>query len=677
MNRLGLGLSFLVTAGLVPFAVAAEEEATRSLTEVATFQHFIANDPLDGAHGLPPSPGAPLRYGPVVITMDPDGNALEAIDEQDLRYFDGRYYLFGQSFTYGTFNYSPGVNTGPIIPTEPGSFYRYGGLVTYVSDDLMNWDYVSRQFLQDPETGALYVVKKPRVVYSEATGNYVLWFLNGQAGGSTESRYFIAEAKSPLGPWENIRRPTNESDPTLENLGSDFGINIGPDGTTWMVTSHRGINTFRLNDEMTGTLDAYSVPVPVAGMSVSEAVQSGIAFDTIFGGIGMHYNDGWWYITGSNLCGNCIASRSYFLMARDPSGPWMSPEDFSTETPVTPALFSEDTGHAQVHSSVMLPDADGNTHGLIPATRYRSNPEGAPADTDRQAGDTNLALGGLYLIPLEYDDEGRIEMLDIRPSLEFPLAQPVRTSVPVPYQASLTITSTSTVVQSWEGVEGEPLAALLPSVFQRTPDLSPEPVARAIPMEPEANAPLEARLDLPDGRSHTWTIDPRTVRWAPAIVPLNLPEPFDGAGTVTLTLSSRVTNGGYGVAVGTPNMLRESAYSVITEDGTTAYPNAEMMLRLSDEPRGAPRITAQPRSVQVVAGSEAGFAVKAEGDGLGFQWTRHGEVVRAPNGLNESTAPTLRLADVSADDAGTYVVTVFNQAGSVASAPVTLEVLEP
>ena len=49
-------------------------------------------------------------------------------------------------------------------------------------------------------------------------------------------------------------------------------------------------------------------------------------------------------------------------------------------------------------------------------------------------------------------------------------------------------------------------------------------------------------------------------------------------------------------------------------------------------------------------------------------------MIVSPNGYNESTTAALRLPPVSTADAGTYTVTVFNQAGSATSVPVTLDV---
>ncbi|WP_145746456.1 family 43 glycosylhydrolase [Variovorax beijingensis] len=630
-------------------------------TKLATLINFIAHDPLAGDNGLPASPAQTVSYGPIAIGMDVDGNAIQAVDEVDLQYFEGKYYLYGPSFSCGAFNYAPGVNTGPLIPTTPNSTYRYCGLTVYVSDDLMNWKLTGgHQYIQDTVSGEHYYVKKPRVIYSPKTGLYNMWFLNGQAGlgssGKTGKR-FIAQSPTPFGPWSTPFEPTIASG----DAGPvDFALATGPDGKSYMATSHGVLNTMLLNEEKTGTVD--HTDIAVAG-------------NVIGGGIGLSYRRGWWYLTGTNTCGNCLASRLYYLRAKDPHGPWLSPADDSAVTPLQPVQLSSDSGFAQMKAPFVLPDEKGEMNILLPGTHYRSSPTGAPGTGVNQPGDSNLALSGWYTVPLQFDANGRILPLSTAPTHEFPLAKPVATTAPPAYQANLGIDNTRSVSQAWEVEAGEPLASVLIAVFQRTPDKSPSSAATAIIQEPNVDAPLLARLQLPEGRSYSWLIDPRTVAWAPENVPLNLPETFEGSGRVTLSLSTTATNGGYGVAIGKKGQLRSGEYVAFKAGQSTVLAGAEMLLSTSATPLTAPIITAQPRSVRVAAGTPVGFVVLAEGIGLGYQWQRNGQVVMSPNGYNESTTAALRLPPVTTGDAGTYTVTVFNQAGSITSVPVTLEVI--
>jgi hypothetical protein len=83
----------------------------------------------------------------------------------------------------------------------------------------------------------------------------------------------------------------------------------------------------------------------------------------------------------------------------------------------------------------------------------------------------------------------------------------------------------------------------------------------------------------------------------------------------------------------------------------------------------APTITSQPMSLAVVTGSEAVFALGANGTAaLSYQWSRDGTPITGANGAQ------LKIANASAADAGAYTVRVSNAAGSATSAPAVLAV---
>lgn len=680
------------TAGTTQAAVETKpEESAKDTINTATLTNFISGLwEAAGDNGMPTPERAAISR-PINVGIDTDGNAIEAIDEQDVRYFDGKYYLYGQSFAYGTFHYAPGTRQYAVTPTTPNSFYRYGGTAVYSSDDLMNWEYESTMFFED-ENGVIVTAKKPRVVYSEATGLYVMWFCGeppyGISGIPAPSQLFkIAVSESPTGPFKLIGRPQIAQDPTGNAIGADYEIVVAPDGTGYLVNSHNGVSVSRLNPEMTGIEETLVVP---------------LVSDTIAGGIGIHYHDDWWYITGSSGCGNCVSSPFWYIMARDPMGPWLSPETMSDETPLQPVKLLDNVESAQVHSSKMFPDSEGRMNVLIPATHYRRD-LGAPD----ASGDNNFAHTGHFYFTLQYDEEGRILPPELNDTEEIPLAHEVSASIPPAYEAQLNITSTDIfehtdpaevtdnirmVEQSWELAEGETLAAIMPAVFQKTPDYSAEGTARAdavvAPQDTFVNAPLLAKLELPDGSNCEWVITPETVRWAPTQVALNLPKAYTGGGRVTLTLSTEGTNGGYGVAVGFKEKneryrLNQGAYRTYNEKegGWIDRPEAEMLVRTSSKALSAPVITVQPHSISSVENGLASFWVQAKGVGVGYRWLKDGKPIyseySAQSGLgSEATAPSFRLQDLTKDDEGVYTVEVFNQVGSVVSDPVTLEVAD-
>lgn len=679
------------TTTTVPEVIESENPGTENMVKTDTAQlcNFISGLwEAAGDNGMP-TPEAAKISRPINIGLDTDGNAIQAIDEQDLRYFDGKYYLYGQSFSYGTFHYAPGTRQWANTPTTPESFYRYGGTAVYSSDDLMNWKYETTIFIED-EDGIIITVKKPRIVYSEATGKYVFWFCGeppyGISGVPAASQIFkIAVSDSPTGPFKVVGRPQVKSDPTGNAIGADYEICLADDGTAYLVNSHNGYSISRLSPEMD---------------SIEETVVIAVASGTMGGGVGLHHHNGWWYITSSGGCGNCVSSPFWYIMAKDPMGPWMSPADMSTEQPLQPAKLLDNVESAQIHGAKSFPDSNGNMNTLIPATHYRRD-LGAP----EASGDNNFAHTGHYYIPLSYDSEGHILPPELKDVEEFPLASEVTATIPAAYEAQLNITATDIfehtdpaetskniryVEQSWELKDGETLAAIMPAVFQRTPDYSDQGTAKPTNHVPaqdtNVNAPLEAELKLPDGTVYDWTIEPGTVRWAPSQVALNLPKAYTGAGQVTLSLKTQGTNGGYGVAVGFKSennryALNNSSYRTYNEKdgGWVERPDAEMLICTSSTPLTAPEITVQPHNVSSMENGLASFWVEAKGIGLGYRWMKDGEVIysefSSQSGLGtDASAPCFRLQDLTKDDAGVYTVEVFNQVGSVVSEPMTLTV---
>lgn len=668
IKRVLIAFLLLISFSLVAEPMEVKKEG--ALTTSAILQNFLPTQ-LTGGNGMEPSK-AVENEGVINTFLDVDGNAVQAIDEQDLRYFDGKYYLYGPTFTFGAFNHAAGVHTGPYIPTIPEeSFYRYGGMAIYSSEDLMNWKLETVVNLQDSETGWVYPIKKPRVIYSEATDQYVLWFDNGQSSpensdGYSSNIYRISTSKTPIGPWSEPTIPTCELDPTLSFVGMDYEFCLGPDGSYYWVCSHNGNQLGKLNKECTGFEEVYD-PLP-------------INYKGYFGGIGLFYRDGWWYITSSLMCGNCISAPMVYVMARNPWGPWISPDTMEEDDGkgVIPSFLTDNVGYAQVHSAKSVPDLNGNPQLLIPATHYRSSVTGAPGDGVSQPGDNNLALAGHFYFTVEFEEDGRIKPLKLGDSSEIELAHAVVTTVPKAYEAQLSITKDESVKQEIMLEEGETLSALLPSVFQRTPDNSTSGTrgSGAYFQEPHCNQNLDATLTLSNGVVYRWSIDYRTVRWAPTKVVLPLPEPYKGKGKAVLELSTKATNGGYGVAVCEKDSNSDLFYSWVKDGEETIWPKAEMRIEKMCDMPTIPVITRQPTSLVVEEGMCPSFYVEYKGEGVGFQWLKNGKVIYAPDGWNESDTPVLRLQDVTKEDEGTYSVCVFNSLGAVYSVPVTLDVIE-
>src|SRR5262245_39146377 len=112
-------------------------------------------------------------------------------------------------------------------------------------------------------------------------------------------------------------------------------------------------------------------------------------------------------------------------------------------------------------------------------------------------------------------------------------------------------------------------------------------------------------------------------------------------------------------------------YTVVVSNGAGSVASDQATLVVSATPV-PPTILTQPIPITVVAGAQAQFTVTAEGSSpLSFQWRKDGAAIPG------ATGDTYTIASASADDAGSYTVTVTNAAGSVTSDPATLTVIIP
>jgi hypothetical protein len=92
----------------------------------------------------------------------------------------------------------------------------------------------------------------------------------------------------------------------------------------------------------------------------------------------------------------------------------------------------------------------------------------------------------------------------------------------------------------------------------------------------------------------------------------------------------------------------------------------------------APAIGTLPTSKALYAGRTANFQVVATGSSpLTYQWKKGGANLRDGGNISGSTSASLAIAEVAAADTGDYTVTVSNAAGSVTSAPASLNVVAP
>lgn len=148
-------------------------------------------------------------FTPGELWWDNEGTHINA-HGGGILYHDNTYYWFGEHKTAGR-----GGNTALV------------GVQVYASRDLLNWinEGVALSVVDeaghDIEKGA--VIERPKVVYNESTGKFVMWFhleLKGQ--GYNAARAGVAVADEVTGPYTFIEslRPNPQHWPV--NMDSDF-----------------------------------------------------------------------------------------------------------------------------------------------------------------------------------------------------------------------------------------------------------------------------------------------------------------------------------------------------------------------------------------------------------------------------------------------------------------------
>ena len=133
---------------------------------------------------------------------------------------------------------------------------------------------------------------------------------------------------------------------------------------------------------------------------------------------------------------------------------------------------------------------------------------------------------------------------------------------------------------------------------------------------------------------------------------------ISGATTATLTVATVSSGDAANYSVTVSNSLGSITSSVVTL--TVAVP---------------PAIVTPLANATVIAGSNASFTVTASGSAtLNYQWWKNNSALANGGNISGATTASLALANVSANDAGNYSVTVSNTVGSASSAA-TLTVL--
>ncbi|WP_394814577.1 RICIN domain-containing protein [Streptomyces chisholmiae] len=159
----------------------------------------------------------------------PDGEPVHAHGGGVIE-VDGYYYWFGEN------------------RQEDSNGFRY--VSAYRSTDLRTWEFRNHVLTQasDPEL-AQANIERPKVMYNEATGQFVMWMHKENGQDYSEARAAVAVSDTVDGDyrWQGSFRP-------LGHMSRDLTVFVDDDGAGYLVSAARenyDLHIYRLTDDYT------------------------------------------------------------------------------------------------------------------------------------------------------------------------------------------------------------------------------------------------------------------------------------------------------------------------------------------------------------------------------------------------------------------------------------------
>ena len=171
----------------------------------------------------------------------------------------------------------------------------------YSSSDLSNWTF-RNTVLKDlgDEEG---FVERPKVVFNDKTGKFVMWMHKEGRGGYSEARAAVAIADTPDGNFKYLGsfRPNG-------NMSRDCYLFKDDDGTAYFISAAKDnadLNLYRLSD------DYLTIDKELATLFAGQYREAPVIFK----------RNGFYYLL-SSFCTGTKPNQQYYSMASSIIGPW-------------------------------------------------------------------------------------------------------------------------------------------------------------------------------------------------------------------------------------------------------------------------------------------------------------------------------------------------------------------
>lgn len=243
------------------------------------------------------------------------------------------------------------------------------------------------------------VMERPKVLYNESTGKYVMWWhCDGRTPTNTadygKARAGVAVADSPAGPFKFVGAYLLASDPNTDHSWDDVGGHVrdmnvfkDDDGTAYVLYSSEGNTTMyiaRLNDDYT-----YLAKDP-EDMVLDEDFAI-ISTDSREAPAMFKYNDKYYLITSG--CTGWAPNQAAYAVADDPLGPWTRMGN--------PCVGDTNNNTFSTQSTCVIPVDPANGEFIYMGDRWSDD------------GSNNLSAHPRYVwLPIEFGSDNTIMIKD-------------------------------------------------------------------------------------------------------------------------------------------------------------------------------------------------------------------------------------------------------------------------
>ena len=334
----------------------------------------------DKTNGYRPVEGVHCYSSTDLYNWKDEGLALDAIDVPDEHYGDDSYVDLS------------------IFETDEELKALYGDYAGQPSDDPTYETKLEEVYWNLAEDRC--VMERPKVLYNESTGQYVMWWhCDGRTPTNTadygKARAGVAVADNPAGPFKFVGTYLLASDPDRTDHGfdsegghvRDMNVFKDDDGTAYVLYSSEGNEVMyiaRLNDSYTGL--AKDPEDMIHGEDFATISTDSREAPAMFKYNGMYY-----LITSG--CTGWAPNQAAYAVAEDPMGPWTRMGD--------PCVGDTDRNTFWTQSTCVIPVDPENGEFIYMGDRWYNPDTGADISDSRYVW-----------LPIEFGSDNTIMIKD-------------------------------------------------------------------------------------------------------------------------------------------------------------------------------------------------------------------------------------------------------------------------